>query len=486
MGGWVDRIGEALLDASLATTVVTGLVALAMVGCRQPARRCVLARAALLGALAIWPLVVLAPLDRIEVVRPARWFLPPKNQAALGSTPHAVPDTTTTIQTTAKWPPLRLHRWAARGLTLLALSGTILGLAWLGLGWWGTGWLSRRSAPAGEAAQALYDSLRPPFARRPALRVAARLSRPVLVGTFRPVILIPADLDQPGSAARLRLSLLHELAHAELDDPAFSMLGNLAQAIWFFLPTVWWIRGQMYLDQEFLADHHASHGFAHSTAYASSLVSIAAPAAQGASPSNRVSVPATRPTAAGAGSALFLRVLMLVRCPFPVEAAPPSWWRWAVAPIVGCVTLVASALSLRTPEPETAPPTAQAAGTVHGAFHLVRLITEAEKDDSDSAVSKPYVLPPLLPPSFDLSLEVWASAADLPEVRIVGYHLLPISKVTDGWHAIHVHRERGLTTFTLDGRSVSAVADSGPPSKRLTVAAAPHQPGLFRNLVMRW
>ena len=64
---WIDRIGATILDTSLAAAVLLGLAALAMVACRQPARRCCLARAAIVASLALFPLVAFGPArPRIE------------------------------------------------------------------------------------------------------------------------------------------------------------------------------------------------------------------------------------------------------------------------------------------------------------------------------------------------------------------------------------------------------------------------------------
>src|SRR5438105_8931473 len=64
----IDRIGIFLFDATLSTTLFLGLVMLAMLGCRQPARRILIARVALLASLAMIPLVALAPLPRLDLV----------------------------------------------------------------------------------------------------------------------------------------------------------------------------------------------------------------------------------------------------------------------------------------------------------------------------------------------------------------------------------------------------------------------------------
>src|SRR3954464_4279492 len=69
MWGWIDRLGMLVLDASLGATLLVGSIALAMVGCRQPSRRVGLARAAIIGSLALFPLVALSPLPRLDLIR---------------------------------------------------------------------------------------------------------------------------------------------------------------------------------------------------------------------------------------------------------------------------------------------------------------------------------------------------------------------------------------------------------------------------------
>ena len=51
----------------------------------------------------------------------------------------------------------------------------------------------------------------------------------------------------------------------------------MAQAIWFFLPHVWWLRSQFLIDQEFLADRSAAERYGTSSDYASSLLSLRPP-----------------------------------------------------------------------------------------------------------------------------------------------------------------------------------------------------------------
>lgn len=84
MGAWVDCPGGMLLDATLAATVLSSLVVMAMLGCRQPAQLLCLARAAVLGALALIPLTWLAPLSHLDLIKAAR------DSGLLDRPPHAV------------------------------------------------------------------------------------------------------------------------------------------------------------------------------------------------------------------------------------------------------------------------------------------------------------------------------------------------------------------------------------------------------------
>ena len=153
------------------------------------------------------------------------------------------------------------------------------GAAWLLLGYWGVHWLCRHSEEPSAAARAIYEALEPGETTRrsrPTLRVSAKVQRPVLVGMVRTTILIPSSYDHPSSSEELlKLSLLHEIAHAEQSDPWFGTVASLAQSVWFFLPHVWWLRSQLLIDQEFMADHSAARRYGTSSGYAASLLSLA-------------------------------------------------------------------------------------------------------------------------------------------------------------------------------------------------------------------
>lgn len=517
MGFWVDRLGTALLDASLSAFVFLGVLALLMVGTRQPARRCGLARAAIIGSLALLPLVAFAPgRPRVELLGSIRsltfplwtaWPPPPS-----GAVPHAGNAAAPFMSPPSSWAALRWVRsagwWTPRTLVVVYLVGATCGLAYLALGWWCSAWLVGRADEPTDSSLAFYGTMPYTGWRRPRLRLSSRLRRPILLGALRPTIVIPPELEQPEASEQLRLSLSHELAHAEHGDTYWSVAGSLAQAVWFFVPWIWWIQRQMRLDQEFLADHQAAGDFADPGSYASSLVTLAdtgpGPAPEKQSEPDPVDEPPPRPrlrfmTFLGVGSALFQRVLMLIRCPYPVEARAPRWWRWSLPPLVAFGAFAASSLTLRSAEAPAASAcggcadAGHCAGTCSGShrgFQLTRLVV-AEAPAGPDGLTSPHNLPLALPDQFELTLEVWAEQAELAQTRVAGCRLGALgpgpadSTSKPQWHKVKIVRSASGLQVAVDGQVVAAPLP-GNPGAWLSVQPAPQQVGLFRNMSIIW
>jgi BlaR1 peptidase M56 len=74
----------------------------------------------------------------------------------------------------------------------------------------------------------------------PELRAGPLVARPMLVGAFRPAILLPvALLRDPLLAVAIRPILAHELAHIYRRDLLWSGLAGSVRAMFFFHPLVW-------------------------------------------------------------------------------------------------------------------------------------------------------------------------------------------------------------------------------------------------------
>jgi hypothetical protein len=468
MGHLLDTVGDLLPDAALAATIWAGFCALAMVACAQPVRRCALARVALAGSLLIGPLVAWLPLPRLDIpelvgqvhsprprLEPARWLTPAQDRR----TPQVVGN----------------DRLVRRVVSAIALGGTAIGLGWVGLGCWAARRLASATRPAGPETLALAGQLFAPPRGRPAIRVSESIRRPVLAGAVRPVIVLPASLESADQRERLRLSLLHELAHAGRFDPFFGLLGALAQAAWFFVPPVWWVRAQMRLDQEFLADQRASTGFAPcATAYASSLVDLAG--------SPHLTVLERHPPGKGRsaplGSALSLRVLMLVRCPFQVESRLPRRL-WGLAPMAVAGLVLVCCLTVRAP----ASPQSGAEPT-HGQLDVLRL--------SLSPATPPQSLSLVLPAPavrvFELSFEIQATALELAGLSFAGYCIVAVDdprSPADAWHLVRIVRGADGVHAWVDQRPAEArPSRSGGPA--MSIQGWSDRPLAFRNLKLRW
>lgn len=524
MWALLDRLAIVLFDATLSAAAFLTFIVLATLACRQPARRILLARVALLSSLAIIPLVGFGRLPRLDVLDtfvespffPKILFAPadPDRAQASDETPPLVLVTPEAlgIRRVPEWlfraEAFAAH-WLPRGLTFLDMACVAAGSFWLILGLAGAHWLIRRSRPPSEATSLLFARLiegRP--AARAVLRVCTRLKHPVVTGLFRATILIPEALDSDEvDRDLLRLSLLHEIAHAERSDHWFSSIAGMAQSVWFFLPQVWWLRAQLAIDQEFLADRSAAERFGTSSDYASSLLSMAAPVTQSAAvlePAGRSAEVALIPETIGSPSPLFQRMLMLLHCPYPVESRTPRLWSWTSRVAVVVASIAAACLVFRWPHSSFALPagTPGPASTASARqFRVAQFVAKPIEEPGSPPRSAVYVLPLELPAAYDLQVELYSTQQDLAQVRIAGHRLAgaaqPASTATSTvdpsgtverrlWHHIHMRRDPRGIRLTVDQEPVALSSAATPSFEWLTIEPPARSPIEFRNLVVSW
>jgi protocatechuate 3,4-dioxygenase beta subunit len=107
--------------------------------------------------------------------------------------------------------------------------------------------------------------------------MSERISAPVVFGgfrPFRPVIVLPASICDSGDRTALRFCLAHEWSHVERGDLRRWNLTAFAQLVLFYQPLFWWLRRQIRLSQDYLADARAAEQ-ADSIDYAEFLVGLA-------------------------------------------------------------------------------------------------------------------------------------------------------------------------------------------------------------------
>jgi beta-lactamase regulating signal transducer with metallopeptidase domain len=98
---------------------------------------------------------------------------------------------------------------------------------------------------------------------------------PMLIGLFRPLILLPADLLSWTNADERRAMVQHELAHLERRDHYVNALQSLLGAVFFFHPMVRFACRQMILERELACDDRVVSLGAEAVTYAESILKVA-------------------------------------------------------------------------------------------------------------------------------------------------------------------------------------------------------------------
>jgi HEAT repeat protein/beta-lactamase regulating signal transducer with metallopeptidase domain len=171
--------------------------------------------------------------------------------------------------------PLRLT-WP-QALFTIWLAGALAILARLAIGVVAVRWLSRRT-------QEVTDARWLPMARALAHQVgvrgrlrflrSGRASMPVAAGIFRPSLIMPADADS-WSDDRLRVVLLHELAHVKRRDCLTHLIAQVACAFYWFNPLAWIAAKRARTERERACDDLVLAAGTRGSDYADQLLDIA-------------------------------------------------------------------------------------------------------------------------------------------------------------------------------------------------------------------
>src|SRR5215472_15431160 len=175
--------------------------------------------------------------------------------------------------------------------------------------------------------------------RQPQLLLSSRVSGPMSLGFFRPVILIPPTLEQTLSRSELEQIVLHELAHLHRRDDWSNLAQKLIEAVLPIQPAVYWLGYQMSWTREMACDDWVIAATGRPRSYAAALTKVAE-----LSQWQRAGLLAAG--AAGNRSQLFWRVRkMLDRTR---DAAP----RPTIVPLASALAVVVTltALSARAPQ----------------------------------------------------------------------------------------------------------------------------------------
>jgi beta-lactamase regulating signal transducer with metallopeptidase domain len=323
---WDTFVVEWLVRAAASGFVILTVAAIAVLLCRQPADRVRLIGLALVGAvltpwLALvpgmphWRFAVLPP-EPVEVTaasqpdlvtgttespasfRPQPTIAGPRAESSITeSSPQPGADTRL-VSTESKpqpvpsapaesvpaalsgelespAPAVTVTQLGTRAVLLGYALFTVVFLGWVILGLWRVYLLWRSARPAPTEAVALLREIAGPAADGVRLLVSPRLDTPVAFGGWRPVIVVPELALTPEGRETLRYGLAHEWSHVERGDVWRWYLVTFTQLLLFYQPLFWWLRRQLRLGQDYLADARAADQTDDPVEYAQYLVTLA-------------------------------------------------------------------------------------------------------------------------------------------------------------------------------------------------------------------
>ncbi|QDF05782.1 M56 family metallopeptidase [Myxococcus xanthus] len=130
-------------------------------------------------------------------------------------------------------------------------------------------------APSAPWREALTRALRHVHLSRPVrLLASARVDVPMVIGLWRPLILVPAGAITGLSAAQLEAILAHELAHIRRHDYLVNLLQSFVETLLFYHPAVWWLSHRIREEREHCADDLAVQCCGDALLYARALAHI--------------------------------------------------------------------------------------------------------------------------------------------------------------------------------------------------------------------
>ena len=206
----------------------------------------------------IWRIAFLKILLLVTWVDPIELaLLPPVQDDATYAPASTIPGFVPALGTTGSLQPEK--RWLPLIIAALWIVGVIAFVGKLVREWLRLPQIARRRCGADSwiTAEAAEVANRMSLKRVPPVRCSEEVDSPLIFGFCWPIILLPSKFVREFSAAELRMSLAHELAHMRRYDLVWSWLATACKVIFFFNPLVWFSDKEWRLAQEIACDECA-------------------------------------------------------------------------------------------------------------------------------------------------------------------------------------------------------------------------------------
>lgn len=131
--------------------------------------------------------------------------------------------------------------------------------------------------PIGDAWQKYVQKLAAQLQipRKVKLLISHQVTVPVMLGFFKPLILVPVAMVNNLSEVQLEAVLLHELAHIKRNDYLLNIFQSIVETILFFNPFIWMISKVIRIEREHCCDDLVIANTAQPIQYAHALVALA-------------------------------------------------------------------------------------------------------------------------------------------------------------------------------------------------------------------
>lgn len=236
---------------------------------------------ALPAVLPAWRVIPAPPVSPGTIAAGATEALPPlARDAAEPPTIGPTPSPLRSPSSALTGPPTTSRQTTTRDRELPAL---VLGLWFLGVASVAFRYLASRialrrlarsSVPHAECALLVEQICRRMHIDRPVrLRGSDDVELPFTWGVFRPQIVLPSDAAE-WAPDRRRHVLEHELAHVRRLDAGTQLVAQMASALFWFHPLVWYAVGQMRCERERACDDHVLSSGANAADYAGDLLAL--------------------------------------------------------------------------------------------------------------------------------------------------------------------------------------------------------------------
>lgn len=270
------------------------------------------------------------------------------------------------------------------------------------------------------------------------LGYSTEVETPILVGTLRPMILLPASIDTWTNDEERHAVLLHEMAHVQRRDHWVSPVQALLGAIFFFHPAVRYALRQLILERELACDERVLTAGTNPSTYAEIILKVA----ERSIPGRQSDCPAFNPS----GKILERRIdMILSHQPFAAASASSRW----LLPAIGRAAIVLSLAALLLPQRAVtaeilAPPAPET--RVASLEPLTQGMSVIASAIVKEAAAEPVQAPPAQPQAPALSGTVSGTISD-PSGAVVPGVSVTLLAVPPGTPSVVVSNDSGRFSF---------------------------------------